>query len=243
MNSVPSWRAARAHLIAIALVYALVIPVAWIDQGQGHSGGGNWISLDLRGLLVVGYLLLAGPVVAVLLMHMSVKKLRKRFNFGLVVVCLFGPACMVPIGAWTFRSYVRAVDAARARRIVTTANALADAVNVRWLVRPGVIPGRCEVELTSPFAVDVDHMSVSGSADSRNGDFISSRFDEVPLSFRLEPGVSQRVKLLLDHDPTPDTYWRIYASFNLDGTRASVSWADPSMGGYGADAERQLLLH
>lgn len=106
MKLATGWRAARAHLLIIGLLYALLIPVAYLDQRDLRGSGGNWISLDLRGLYVGAYLIAAGLVVAIVLLHLSLKKLRKKLSFGLVLACLFAPAIMVPLGYTVYRSYL-----------------------------------------------------------------------------------------------------------------------------------------
>jgi hypothetical protein len=243
MSSVPGWRGARFHLVAIALLYTLTVPVAIIDHRTLGGGGGGWISLDLRGLYVAGYLIAAGLVATTVLLHLSVKKLGKRFSFGLVVACLFLPACLVPIGSSIYQSCLRAAARAKARQVASVANTLADSISVRWSVSAGVIPTRFDLELTSRIPVDVLHVSVTGSAASQHGTFCFSSTDEEPLVFRLEAGVPRRVSRRLDHEPTPDTYWQIYTSLRADGTTVTVGWLDPSSDDFGGDAVRRIPLH
>jgi len=243
MKSATRWQAARFHVLAIVLLYALTIPVAHLDQRDLRGSGGGWISLDLRGLYVGAYLIGAGLVVAALLLHLSVKKLRKKFSFGLVLGSLFAPACLVPAGSALYRAYLHAAEDRRVQKIATTANLLADNIQLRWSASKGSLPTRFELELTSRIPVEVLHLAVSGSAASRQGLFIDSSAGDAPLAFRLRPGVPQRVLFTLDHEPTPDTYFSVYSRLAANGIEVSVGWVDPSEPPDGCDTVRRIPLH
>jgi len=238
------WRAARIHLLLVALLYALVVPVAFKDRRELLGSGGDWVKLDLRGLYVAIYLMAAGLCVTIVLVHMAVKQLGQRLSFGLVVACLFGPALMVPIGSAIYAGQVRALDERLAHAKTTTANALADAIRLRWALVPGQDPPQFEVELLSSVPVEVLYVAVMGSAASQHGDFIRSGSGrEDPPAFQLRPGVPRRMTLTLDHSPTNDTYWSIYCSLAANGTTVGVNWHDPSQEAFGGDATRSMPLH
>ena len=231
----------RYHVLVIALLYALVIPVARVDQRDLRGSGGNWIALDLRGLYVAAYLVAVGFVTALVLLHLNVKRRRRPFSFGLLLGCLFAPALVVPVGCAIYGAYVRNADESKAKRITETANALADSLQVRWSIPAEPSRRHFEVELTSTTPVEIVAVFVSGSAESRHGDFVYSSREPQP-SLQLRPGVPHRVTLTLDTEPTPDTYWRISCDLVAQGVEASVSWVDPSQEPAGGDAVRRIPL-
>ncbi len=237
----PARLGGRYHVLVIALLYVLIIPVARVDQRDLRGGGGNWIALDLRGLYVGAYLVAVGLVTALVLLHLSVKRWRRPFSFGLLLACLFAPALAVPVGCAIYGAYVRHADESKAKRITETANALAAGLHVRRTIPAEPSRRHFEVELTSTTAVELVAIFVSGSAESRHGDFVhSSREPQPPL--QLRPGVPRRVTLTLDTEPTPDTYWRISCDLVAQGVEASVSWVDPSQEPAGGDAVRRIPL-
>jgi hypothetical protein len=48
----------RRHLIICLFLGLLAIPIYWLDQVTLRPSGGNWISLDFRGLIIWTYIIL-----------------------------------------------------------------------------------------------------------------------------------------------------------------------------------------
>ena len=48
----------RRHLIICLCLGLLAVPVYFLDQALGAPGGGNWITLDFRGLIFWSYIAL-----------------------------------------------------------------------------------------------------------------------------------------------------------------------------------------
>lgn len=54
----------RSHILICSILLLLAIPVYIADNNTLKSSGGNWISLDLRGLFIWSYLAFAGIYIA-----------------------------------------------------------------------------------------------------------------------------------------------------------------------------------
>jgi hypothetical protein len=57
----PTW---RKHLIICLFLGLLAIPIYFLDQASTEDGGGNWITLDFRGLIFWTYITLLAIHVA-----------------------------------------------------------------------------------------------------------------------------------------------------------------------------------
>ncbi|MEO8416340.1 MAG: hypothetical protein ABI472_21945 [Ginsengibacter sp.] len=55
----------RNHILICSILVLLAIPVYIADNNTLKSGGGNWISLDLRGMFIWSYLVFIGGHIAV----------------------------------------------------------------------------------------------------------------------------------------------------------------------------------
>ena len=80
----------RRHLIICLFLGLLAIPIYWLDQVALRPSGGNWITLDFRGLLFWTYIIFLAihvtlSSIAVLLFSGSG---ILRVHFGSVVVSL-----------------------------------------------------------------------------------------------------------------------------------------------------------
>jgi len=80
----------RRHLIICLFLGLLAIPIYWLDQVALRPGGGNWITLDFRGLLFWTYIIF-------LAIHVTLSSIAVvlfpgpgilRVHFGSMVVSL-----------------------------------------------------------------------------------------------------------------------------------------------------------
>jgi hypothetical protein len=225
-------RPGRWHLAVVALLYSGVIPVAILDDVQLRSGrgGGDWIRLDLHGLYVMVYAAVIALIAAIVLLHMSLRRLKARLNLGLLAACLGGPAlasfAVVHAYFQVARSLGERREAASADEELASKAAISRDVHVHWRVIGGAA-SHIVVELTSSRRFDVQSMGASGSdAEGRTFANTVSR-----PGFTLEPGVRREETLLFNDFARPSraTRWSLDVGFALPGRSLTVTWGDPEL--------------
>ena len=85
----------RKHVLILAVLVATMVPVAIVDQRVLAPGGGDWISLDFRGLFLGAYaiwLLVHASVTSV-----AIARLRPK---GVAPVHFFGTIASLVASRW-----------------------------------------------------------------------------------------------------------------------------------------------
>jgi hypothetical protein len=81
----------RTHLIICLFLWLLAIPIYFLDRASMEGGGGNWITLDFRGLIFWTYIALL--VIQVALSSIGVVLFPKsgalRIHFCSIVLSVF----------------------------------------------------------------------------------------------------------------------------------------------------------
>lgn len=225
-------RSPRWHVAIVVLLYLAVIPVALKDHGQGGGGGGDWITLDLRGVYVALYAVIAAVLSAIVLLHLFWPRLRSSQGFPVVVACLAGPALASFAAVQAYLAISEGVTEQRkvAERAEdeTLGAAMRRDVRVRWTVAPDPLPS-LDVEILSRRPVQVSY--VHFQAEDADGRLVASgRSGEV---HELRPGVAAHATLPFGNQDTPTkaVHWKIYVQFELSERKLTVSWTQPDAPG------------
>jgi len=125
----------RKHLIICLFLGLLAVPIYFLDLASTGGGGGNWITLDLRGLIFWTYITLL--VIHVVLSSIAVLSFPKsgalRIHFGSMVLSVI----LLVTGFVVYGKLRRQVISNQQRSLMESRRPLIDAIQLKeWWYLP-----------------------------------------------------------------------------------------------------------
>jgi hypothetical protein len=213
----PVW---RKHLIICLVLWLLAIPIYFLDRALLGSSGGNWISLDFRGLIFWSYITLVA--IHVVLSSVAVLLFPKagalRIHLGSMVVSII----LLVTGVAVYEKARRVAMANEYRQMMANRRAVMNVIELKkwWYVPDESHPTEIRVDVVAHqsgrFAGNVtgDQTDPAGSSttifESTNGPDTQRQVrsgDNFTYSFPLKlvnPGDADDIRITLYLFKAPD---------------------------------------
>jgi hypothetical protein len=213
----PVW---RKHLIICLVLWLLAIPIYFLDRALLGSSGGNWISLDFRGLIFWSYITLVA--IHVVLSSVAVLLFPKagalRIHLGSMVVSII----LLVTGVAVYEKARRVAMANEYRQMMANRRAVMNVIQLKkwWYVPDESHPTEIRVDVVAHqsgrFAGNVtgDQTDPAGSSttifESTNGPDTQRQVrsgDNFTYSFPLKlvnPGDADDIRITLYLFKAPD---------------------------------------